>query len=1091
MLQRTLWGLLLSLIFMPLLYAQRPAHYGSGTVPNTVVYKLKPVYSQVAGSSQRSGSALQTALQQVGAQHLKQKFPKESVPAGHARTAAPAVDLSLIYELKYDDGKTLEEVRKALLATGMVAYVEPLYLREPLHQPNDPAADSTKATQYYLKLIQAYGGWDEEKGDTTMVIGVLDTGFRLTHQELKDKIKYNYADPVDGVDNDQDGLVDNFSGWDFADADNNVQDDTQWKGHGTSVASVAAGSTNNGTGLASLGYKALFMPLKVFSSDPNGPFSGYEAIVYAANKGCKVINLSWGGTGMSAYEQDIINYAVLDKDVVIVASAGNTNALLDIYPASYDNVLSVGGTDDKDVKYKDYTYSYKIDLTAPSTNVYAASIAGDNAYTGGWGTSIASPLVAGTAALVRKKYPALNARQVAERLRVTTDNIYTLPGNQAYLEKLGKGRLNVKKALKQQAPKSVRCTSFSVADKQLPFNGSTIRINASFLNYLSPTSNLKVTLTSPSPYVSVEQGTLTLGSLGIMGEADSGQQPFVLKIARDAPINAEVYLRVGFEDENYQDFQYFPLILNPEFVTLSANRLQVTINGKGNFGYNGLNLSQGVGVQYNNSPSLLFEGGLMVATNRGLVSDNLHNENWVSEGDFVQTSPTRLSYNTPLAHQEVRTAYAATGAEQAGVQVRHAAYAWATDPNQHFVVVEYQITNLTSETIDTLHAGLFADWDIGSYMENWAGWDQQRQLGYVYNKNSNLPYVGIKLLTADKPLYHAIDNIGEDASTVTVDDGFSDVEKYKILSGGLSRKEAGGLTGNNVSHVVGASYLQLAPGETKTVAFALLAGDNLKHLQQHADAAQVKYIDIKSGPVPLAARTAICPGNSVTITPQGGSTFNFYADKSREHLLGSGEVFSLGSVNEDRTIYVSNADSLFESAVSPFTYLITAEPVASIGAENAFGNIGKNLRFVNNSTNASSWKWDFGDGTTSDEEEPEHVYHTAGVYRVTLTVTDSLGCFTSVTSKTLTIYSNSLTLFPNPAREQVMFTLTAPVDLAIPSSLPHLTLTDMAGKTVRVPQGQVSGANMYFKLDGLASGLYLVHIRYHNSSYVERLVVKQ
>lgn len=347
-----------------------------------------------------------------------------------------------------------------------------------------------------------------------MVIGVLDTGFRLSHQDLNTKVKHNYADPIDGIDNDGDGYIDNYSGWDFADKDNNVYDDTPWKGHGTAVAGVAAAATNNATGMAGVGYRSLFMPIKVFSSSPNGPFAGYEAIVYAANKGCKVINLSWGGTGFSEFEQDVINYAVLEKDVLLVASAGNRNTFEDIYPASYDNVLSVGGADKQDVKYKDHTYSYKLDMISPSSGIYSTSLSGDNRYSSFGGTSYASPTVAGGAALVRSRFPELSARQVAERLRATTDHIYGLEGNQPYLEMLGTGRFNLKKALKVQVPTSVRCVAFAPQPKQSLGAGRSIAIDASFINFLSPTSQLEVTLTSLSPYVSITHGSASLGKIG-------------------------------------------------------------------------------------------------------------------------------------------------------------------------------------------------------------------------------------------------------------------------------------------------------------------------------------------------------------------------------------------------------------------------------------------------------------------------------------------------------------------------------------------------------------------------------------------------
>jgi subtilisin family serine protease len=1094
MLKCICWSVLVLLVFIPKLYAQRPAGVGLKTVPHTVVYKLKPQYGQLARTSQSAGGSLQNALQKVGARQVQQKFPEAAATqAANTRKAAPAVDLSLIYELKYTGNLSFEQVQQVLMGTGLVAYVEPLYLREPLHQPNEPASDSTKTTQFYLKVVQAYEGWAVEKGDTNVVIGVLDTGFRLTHNDLKTEVKHNYDDPVDGIDNDGDGYIDNFSGWDFADKDNNVDDDTPWRGHGTGVAGVAAGATNNGTGLASLGYRTKFLPLKVFSSVPNGPFGGYEAIVYAANKGCKVINLSWGGEGHSQYEQDIINYAVLEKDVLVVASAGNTNKLADFYPASYDNVLSVGGTDAKDVKYKDHTYSYQIDLTAPSANIYTASGASDNSYGGAYGTSFSSPIVAGSAALVRASYPELSARQVAERMRVSADHIYNLGGNQAYLEKLGKGRLNVKKALKQQNLRAVRCTSYALAlSTQIPTAGSKVALDASFLNYLAPTSALEITLTSTSPHVTIERGTLPLGRVATMATAHTDLKPFIMNIAEEAPSNHKVMLRLGFKDGDYEDFQYISLVINPSFVTLTANSLHVTLNNAGNIGYNGLNFKQGVGVKYKGGPSLLFEGGLIVATDAGVVSDNLHNEKWMNDGDFKPVGTVRLRYDTPLATQEARSLMEAAGENKAGVRVKQVGSAWMEDPDKDYVILEYQLTNITSDTIQEVHAGLFADWDIGNYMENAAAWHAPLNLGYAYNTNASLPYAGIKLLTKDLPIYHAIDNLGGNDSTVTVDDGFSDAEKFKIISGGVSRLRAGNKLGNNVSHIVGATVVDLAPGETRIVAVALLAADNLAQLKAHAAAAQQKYETIKSGPVPSPLVQGICSGSPVMVKPDKGSIYNFYADSGKTELLGAADALPIGVLSENRTIYVSNADSLFESAAAPYNYVIAQEAMADFRLSQDFAKVGSDIKLINGSKNATILEWNFGDGTTSTEANPSHRYQNAGQYEVTLTATDSLGCTQSIISRQVQVFYDKVTVYPNPASEYVALTLTEPIDWNDSARSPRMTLTDLTGKTIS-PPSYTSGPDtnsFYFDVSKLAAGVYIAHITYENKAYVQRILVR-
>ena len=186
----------------------------AATQPGTLIYKLKPT---AAGRAQQPTIAppLDAVLRTLGATKVEQKFPHTLAPSPYQ---PGSVDLRRVYQVWFSPSMSLQKARFALLQTGALEYVEPVYERELLRQPNDPLSDSTRADgQYYLKTIQAYRAWDITQGDTSMVIGVLDTGMLFSHEDMQGQIKYNYADPIDGIDNDNDGYIDNFRGWDFAD----------------------------------------------------------------------------------------------------------------------------------------------------------------------------------------------------------------------------------------------------------------------------------------------------------------------------------------------------------------------------------------------------------------------------------------------------------------------------------------------------------------------------------------------------------------------------------------------------------------------------------------------------------------------------------------------------------------------------------------------------------------------------------------------------------------------------------------------------------------------------------------------------------
>ncbi|MCP2044658.1 subtilisin family serine protease [Pontibacter sp. HSC-36F09] len=1094
MVYRCILSFLFLVLSSSLLAAQHlsaPAGIGTTTKPHTVVYKLKPQ----SGNQLRmaAGNPMQKALQKVGAKSVEQKFP-DKAPSPFARKAH--VDLSLIYELKHDPSHNLEAVQQALLATGMVEYVEPLYERVPLYQPNDPSADSTKTSQAYLKNIQAYGAWAIQKGDTNIIIGILDTGFRLTHEDIRQKIKYNYDDPVDGIDNDGDGLIDNFFGWDFADRDNNPDDDSPYRGHGAGVAGAAIGHADNGVGIAGVGFNTKFLPIKVFPSTEYGSFGGYEAIVYAADKGCSIINLSWGGEGSSKFEQDIINYAALDRDVVIVAACGNTNAKVNIYPAAYENVLSVGGTNN-DVKTSGQTWNYKVDVTAPSSGIYTTAISRDDAYSRGYGTSYASPQVAGAAALLRSQLPHLNAVQVIERLRATSDNIYHLSGNASYFELLGRGRLNVKRALRDIQAKSVRCTSFSVVDNKVAQIGDTLLIHLSMMNYLDPTTALKLTLTSTSPFIKVlDDNELNIGAMGTLATSNNHSKPFRFVVLPDAPHNAQATFRVGFADGAYQDFQYFQLPVNPDYLMLTANNLHVTLTSKGNLGYNGYNFGQGIGITYKGGTSMIFEGGLMVAAAPDRISDNVRNASWQTDNDFVSVKSARLRHNTEDADQEIsgvmRDKFPAPA--QAGVQVSYKGMAWSESPDADYIILEYRIRNVTPDTIETLHAGLFADWNITDAYMNVADWDETLKMGYVYNMGQASPYAGISLLSVTPPSYYAIDNLSGGSSTFAIADGFSTQEKNKALSGGVARKKAWGSGyGNDVAHVVGTTANKLAPGQSQLVSFAIVAGDDLEHLQQNARAALTKYQVMKAGPAPLAIIDTVCVGASISLAPAGGKQFKFFADEAKTKLLGAGSNFKITALDTSTILYVCNADSLFDSPLVPFQLVVANSPIAgfSIVQPQEQMEPGKSIDFRNESEHGSSWRWNFGNGDTSTEQHPSYTYELPGNYDVSLIVSNSSDCGEDTVTRRIEIKQvetiipapPNFLVYPNPAVHEL--------HIALPKADAPLILfmTDAMGRRVSLKLRSRMPHEAIFDLNGLAEGFYIVQLTYENNTTTSRLLI--
>ncbi|RTQ44859.1 T9SS type A sorting domain-containing protein [Hymenobacter gummosus] len=817
----------------------------SPTLPGAAVLKLR------AGARLAQAEA---ALQQLGATHLEQKYPRALPPSPEV---PGSVELRGIYQFSYPAHLALSKVRQALLATGAVQYVEPLYQRAPLHQPNDPLADSTitnqAATQYYLKTIQAYRGWDLTRGDSTVVIGITDTGTRFTHQDLRQQIKLNYADPIDGVDNDGDGFVDNFRGWDTADRDNNPSVGPPYGGHGVLVTGCAIARAGNGKGLAGVGYNCRYLPLKIYPSTATGAFGGYEAVVYAADHGCKIINLSWGGTGgKSQYEQDVINYAALNRDAVVVVAAGNANAELDFYPASYDNVISVAGVSPSDRQV--LTYSYRVTLSAPGDLILTTSADHDSAYAAVGGSSFACPITAGAAALVRSKYPQLTAAQVAAVLRRTTDDIYGVPGNTTLVGKLGSGRLNVRRALNlgpNQTAVRIRSQRLS-RPRLLP--ADTARLTLTVENLLLPAAGLGLTVTSLTPELTVTSGPATIGALATGATA---AVPVQLRVAAGTPVNTRAVLRCRFTATGgYQDDQYVVLELNPDYVVLTANDLHLTVLSRGNLGYDATNNEIGASITYRNSPVLLSEGGLMLATGPTRVMDHLRSAPlYTTDNDFFTRQAIRMQ---PLAAagQQAGGIFqdslpSLSRGRTLGVRVRQRALAYSTPADRDYAIVEYTVRNASADTLRALRAGLFMDWDLPVESgRNMADWDSTRLLGYVADRPRQATlYAGVRLLLPGARAaasYYAINNVDQANAPIYFGNGFSSAEKFLTLSSGTRQRSTGTVSGTDASHVVGALLGRLAPGDSTVVTFAVLAAPTLSQLQAAADAAQVRYLQVLS-----------------------------------------------------------------------------------------------------------------------------------------------------------------------------------------------------------------------------------------------------
>lgn len=334
--------------------------------------------------------------------------------------------------------------------------------------------DTYYGNQWYLSKIKADVAWDKITSSPDIVIAVIDSGIQINHPDLRDNIWKNKKEIAgNGIDDDHNGFIDDANGWDFI---NNVPDPSPkfspgWTeagvSHGTMVAGIIAAAGNNREGIAGITWRAQIMPLKILNDKGEGRVSDViRAIDYAVKNGADIINLSFVSFNYSQGLQDAISRAH-QAGVLVVAAAGNEQSggegydidKTPIYPACYDGqfgenmVIGVAATDALDQKTHFSSYgSHCVDLVAPGISFFSTVTSGiDSAnpnkyYDGYWsGTSMATPLISGTLALIEQANPELTQREVVNILFAATDNVSRL--NPAYPGKLGNGRLNVDQAV--------------------------------------------------------------------------------------------------------------------------------------------------------------------------------------------------------------------------------------------------------------------------------------------------------------------------------------------------------------------------------------------------------------------------------------------------------------------------------------------------------------------------------------------------------------------------------------------------------------------------------------------------------------------
>jgi serine protease len=751
-------------------------------------------------------------------------------------------------------------------------------------------------TAWGVKWVKAHRVWSElgYTGEGVLV-GHIDSGAWLAHPDLASHIYRNVAEiPGNGIDDDNNGYIDDYRGWDFGDADNNPNDDNASGGHGTHTAGTVCGDGTGGT-ITGVAPGATLLVCKAFDNGGSGTVAMiWEAEQYCLEMGARVMTMSLGVKGadipVSLLRSDrFACNAIREAGSVLFNSAGNERAEFEppyevgmtgrspapwfadpLVPySSMGGVVTVGGTSYMNNAtytassrgpvtwatvdpFNDWPYSPGVGLTKPdisSPGVNVNSTVRPSGYSGNtWsGTSMSCPHLAGVAALMLEKNPALSPADIDRVIEQTALDLGTVGKDNVF----GAGLVNAYLAvlntpLSQSADLVPGGVLPDPAGDQVLDPGTTSPIAFTLRNAspLIAANTVQATLTVVSnPYVTVVDGSAGFPSIPASGSANNTADPFQIAIAAGAPqgYTFTVLLTVTWDGGATRTFDLDHFAGLPDFLTHDVGSIYSTVTDQGILGYLSDDQTAGSGFGANGAGSLLFVGSLWAGnTSTYLCNRDFHGTGagletyeWV-----VQRSPNgrMRDLGTNGSDQTFSSAFTDSGhATPANVLVEQTSYAWAGSPDDEFVIMEYHITNRGAVNLNPYWAGVFCDWDVATSSANIGASDAARHAIYLH-ANPGGPFVGLTLL-GESPQANLtfVNNPTYVYPNGAIDSGF----KLRFLRGLVSVPTT--TAPDDWSMVCSAGPFDLSSGRDITVAYAMVHGATLAEFLANVDAAQAAY----------------------------------------------------------------------------------------------------------------------------------------------------------------------------------------------------------------------------------------------------------
>ncbi len=749
------------------------------------------------------------------------------------KNAFDAEDVLLrTFIVKTQKGKFAKElIRNLHKYEPSVEIAEPKYVSRILEKkiPNDPLY----IQQQQLETIKALDGWSIHDGSEDIVICVSDNGIDNRHVDLEPNIAVNSAEIRDNdIDDDNNGYIDDYMGYNFGHEDDGtpwgdtyVQDD-----HGTNVSGIASSAYNNSLGVAGIGGKCRFFPIKGgLINNPEFVVYDFPSIVYAASRGFHIFNASWGDDNpYSHYEQSVIDFAV-SRGMLVVAAAGNlgtgNNQSTTFYPGGYRGVLSVGETDHFD-EFLGGILSENVKILAPGPDCFTTDLNQGYSYTS-FGTSFSAPVVAGAAGVIKSKYPLLDPLQLLEFTRQTADDINSV--NDIYDGALP-GRVNLLKALETDPFSIPGIVPFEYVYKDSAGKvrdrfdvGEKIYLNIKARNVLGSFGklNFKISvvwdLTNSS--IIMVDSTSEIETVPAGAELEIGE--FVFRVADYN--STKVIIKLDITGDGYSDLIKFSFVPYKRTKRFENNRIRFDISDVGSFGYYLLNGERdGIGFSLKGYDNHLWNAGIMVTDGDSKAYNALS-----SSGNPFKVIK---KYIKPNENISIIGDDNALPENKIGIEIKQTVSFPGEDLSA--AKIEIELTNISGEDLAIHSIGYNFDWDVFSSKFNETGLLPDAIPAGMAGINAAAEYIK----HIDSSLAYGIAVYSSEVGAVAQAAGLShsdadiDIEEdmIKVLSDGTSW-QSDEIGDKNIT--AGMQYVgKTAPGSTRKCTLCIGVGETIDDL---------------------------------------------------------------------------------------------------------------------------------------------------------------------------------------------------------------------------------------------------------------------